>query len=152
MTFYAHSDIINFSVDDTENVPNTFWNPEIDGDHWTESGVMDDNFGENAKRNNDIELLRAKYTAEKKSGGVWYEKQRQHTYKSKKAQKQFLKEIEESGLDLKLQCKNKYDDRLDILYCDPNNKHGRDPSTQEDPDDYYSFRDLNKYQKEEVPD
>ena len=151
MTFYVRADDINFTEDSIENVQNTFWIPEIDGEHWNEDGVMDDNFGEKAQRNYEIEKLREKYTASKKVGTTHYEKLEQCTYKNDEAQKQFLRDIEEAELDLKLQCKNKYDDRLDILFINED-RVGRDPETREDVDDYYSFRDLNKCQREEIPD
>ena len=149
MTFYVRADDINFTEDSIENVQNTFWIPEIDGEHWNEDGVMDDNFGEKAQRNYEIEQLRDKYTAVKKVGTTHYEKLEQTTYKDFGA---FIKEIVENDLDLKLECKNKYDDRLDILYCDPSDKRGRDPVSGYDPDIHYSFRDLNKCQKEQTDD
>jgi hypothetical protein len=145
MTFNVHADLISFCDNDL------FWDDERDGDHYTENGVVDNNCGEVKERNDRIESLREKYTAPKKSRGISYEDIGQYTYKDEKARQQFLKEIEQQGLDLKLECKQTYEDRLDYLFVE-DQKVGRDPVTKEDPDIHYSFRDLDRCQKEEEED
>ena len=146
MTSNAHAEHISFCDE-----PNIFWFDERDGDHYTENGVVDNDCGRTKRRNDTIERIREKHTADKKVGTTHYEKLEQYTYKSKEAYKQFLREIEEKGLDLKLECKNKFEDQLDYLFID-DQKVGRDPATKEDLDNYYSFKDLNKCEREEASD
>ena len=144
MTTNLHADLISFCDD-------LFWDDERDGDHYAENGVVDNNCGKVKERNDFIERIRDKYTAPRKSRYVSYENTGQYTYKGENARKQFLKEIEEKGLDLKLECKQTSEDRLNYLFID-DQKVGRNPVTKEDPDIHYSFRDLDKCQKEEEED
>ena len=144
MTSNVHADNISLCDD-------LFWYEECDGDHYTENGVVDNNCGKVKERNDRIERIREKYTAPRKSRSISYENTGQYTYKDENARKQFLKEIEEEELDLKLECKQTSEDRLDYLFID-HQKVGRDPVTKEDPDIHYSFRDLDKCEKEEEED
>ena len=144
----AHANHINFNEDRTE----VFWNEETDGDHYLESGVCDNDFGKNKSRNDAIEGLRDTYSADRKIGNAYYEQQRQSTYRSLEDYRKFLQEIEDRGLCIKAKPVTTYQDKLDILYCDPNDKRGLDPVTKDDPDIYFSFRDLNKFQREEEED
>ena len=147
MSFYAHAEHIRFC----DEIADVFWYDDIDGDHYTENGVVDNNCGEVKQRNEIIENTRDKYTADKKARNDYYEKHAQRTYKSEDDRRKFLQEIEQKGLDLKLECKQTYEDRLDYLFVD-DQKVGRDPKTGEDPDIHYSFRDFNKCEKEEHED
>lgn len=144
----AHLDVINFSDEEETATESIFWNEEVDGNHYTESGMMDNNCGENAIRCNKIEEIRDKYTAPKKVGRDWYEKHNQFTYRSFEDYKKCMKEIEDKGLSIKAEPRKPPVDIVSILWRDPNDKRGRDPATGEDPDDYYSKKDLNKYQKD----
>ena len=147
MSFKTHAEHISFCYE-PENI---FWSEEFDGDHYSENGVVDNNCGEVKQRNDTIEKIREKYTKEKKPRNDYYEKHAQRTYKSKEHYRKFLQEIEEKQLDLKLECKQTYEDRLDYLFVD-DQKVGRNPVTKQDPDIHYSFGDLDKCEKEEHED
>jgi hypothetical protein len=146
----AHANHINFN--DDEYATDIFWLEDIDGDHYLENGVCDNNCGKTKERNDAIEQKRDKYSAEKKIGRDYYEKHSSWTYKSSEDRNKFFNEIEDEGLCIKTEPKKSFQDKLDILYCEPSEKRGRDPVTKDDPDIYYSFKDLNRSQKEEQED
>jgi len=134
-TVNAYLSVINFALDEdeeTETTDNIFSEPINDED-----------------RNNEIFELRNKQLSETKTGRDYYEKHAQYNYKTQKAKEQFLKEVEDKGLDRKDKHKPVFYDGLDVLYYRPNEKLGRDPVTKEDPDIFFSSKDLNKCQKEE---
>jgi hypothetical protein len=147
----AHADHINFN-DEDYSTTDVFWNEEVDGDHYTENGVVDNNCDKTKERNDTIEQIRDKYSAEKKIGLDYYEKHSQRTYKSLEDYKEFFKEVEDKELCIKAEPRTPFQDKLDILYYGPNEKRGRDPVTRKDPDIYYSFKALNRCQKEEQED
>jgi hypothetical protein len=148
----AHANHINFNSLSIDEVPNNFWDEGLDGDHYLESGVCDNDSKETKDRNVAIAEIREKYLASRKVGNAYYEQQSQYTYKSLEDYKKFLQEIEDKGLDIKAEPRTPYEDKLDVLYYKPEEKLGRDPATGEDPDIYYSFKDLNKCQKEKLED
>lgn len=151
MIVNAHDSHINLTDEEYPTV-DVFWDEDVDGDHYTENGVCDNNCGKTKERNDTIEQIRDKHSAEKKVGRDYYEKHSSWTYRSLEDRDNFFKEIEEKDLCIKAEPRAPFQDKLDILYCEPNEKRGRDPVTKEDPDIYYSFKDLNKCQKEEQED
>jgi hypothetical protein len=99
--------------------------------------ILDDDYGKNKNRNDTIENIRDKYIG--KSRKHYYEHLGESTYKSPQAYRQFL-EVERLGLIRK-----------------PEKVVGRGIKTKRynadaDTDLYYSFKDLNKCQKEETFD
>jgi hypothetical protein len=97
MTFNAHETQINFADEDYPTI-DVFWNEDVDGNHYTENGVVDNDCGENKIRCDAIEQTRNKYLAEKKLGHDYYEKHSLCTYKSLDDYRKCFKEIEEKGL------------------------------------------------------
>src|SRR4030095_10711223 len=107
-------ELINYWEYNSKNRSDVFWSPKKDGRHikpaqifetWFEkriippSEILDNNYGKNKKRNDTIEEIREKYLNSFKSDRGNYENLGTYYYKSPEAYRQFIKEIEDEGLD-----------------------------------------------------
>ena len=113
--------------------------------HYTEPQEIHD-------RNYAIAVIRDKYLAKSKRGPKGYERQANYYYESPEAYRAFLREVEQKGL-----VREKTPSEIKRL--DTSTKHlfelGLIKGTNTeglDEDDFYSFKDLNRFQKEEIPD
>jgi hypothetical protein len=100
--------------------------------------ILDDNYGKNKERNDTIQKIRDKYM--KKNRGHHYEHLGDCTYKNPDAYKQFLEEILRCGVPRTTQ------------EVQAGGIRAKQYTSNADTDLYYSFKDLNKCQKEGIPD
>jgi hypothetical protein len=116
---------------------------------WTED---DDKLIEKEERNNKIQKIRECYLSDTKTDKSHnYENLGGYGYKSSAHKELFLENVEAAKLTRKYHNGRSHEDKLDYLFVDEN-RVGRDPVTQEDVDEYYSFKDLNKCQREKPED
>jgi hypothetical protein len=140
--------------EDKANKNPLFWSCKKDGRHmepaqifYTTSNrkiikpaieILDDNYGKNKERNDTIQKIRVKYM--KKNRGHHYEHLGDCTYKNPDAYKQFLEEILRCGVPRTTQ------------EVQAGGIRAKQYTSNADTDLYYSFKDLNKCQKEGIPD
>jgi hypothetical protein len=110
--------------------------------HYTEPQKIHD-------RNFAIAEIRDKYLSKTKRGQKYYEKQANHFYENDEAYQAFLKEVEQKGHVRKAE-KKKLGDNTKQLFelglIKGTNAEGLDE------DNFYSLKDLDRFQREEVLD